>query len=88
MSTKRELVNIIDELETLFQYNAFGLVNDLLSKATKKITVMDPDKMLTYARTTFRFNSELPAWNNFVDSIQAELVRRNLNVDELLQGLI
>lgn len=91
MSSLRELSTIVEELSTLCSFNAFKLVNDLLIKVNNRLKITQPDKVLTYIRTTSAARNELPAWKKLVDNAYTEFKSREtelkIDADRLFYGL-
>lgn len=89
MTTNLEtLTEIATEIDTLFTYGAFGIVNMMLSKAKSKIKEMPTDKLLAYARYASVAKDKLPIWESFITKLGVELIARNLDSERLLRGLI
>lgn len=87
-SERQRIRLFVQEVTTLAQFNAFKLIDELLLKAIKKLPESSPLKMITYARTTSAYKSELPHWEEFVKSVQTELEKRNIDSKKELIGLI
>lgn len=87
--TDRQKIRMfVQEVTTLVQYKSFKLIDELLVKAINKLPESSPLKMITYARATSAYKSELPHWNDFVKSIQIELDKRNIDSKKELVGLL
>ena len=87
-SDKQKARIITQELNTLAQFKAFKLIDELLIKAATKISTSSALKMIIYARVTYPYKSELPHWTDYVANVKKELDNRNIDSNKELSGLI
>lgn len=88
MSKIKIIKSINEEINDLFKYDAYGVVDMMLSKGITKLDVMSVDKIVTYATATHSKRDILISRKRFVEAAHAEIKSRGLDPDHILKGLM
>lgn len=88
MTKSKILVTIIGNLQTLIKNKQYTEIDAIIAIISILLSVLSPEIMICYIRTTFIIKSKLYNWDILLMNIKVELNRRNLNTEKILAGLL